>query len=225
MIEWLQKRPLTVRVLVYAVAAILAFAVAAGVGATVALIVRGDLAFPAREEPNAAGERGDAPQGQGVDAHQSQQEEAGAEQEKDSSQQGDETAYVGRVGEIQTNSVETFLESHNRLLRYDSLTADDIDEMQANQATLQEMTEQIADLEPPPKYKEQYRVFRTAISELHEAAQLAHALAADPTAATQSSFDEYDQRVNEASAHLQRSNEILNRDYKTTEGVQRVSAL
>jgi hypothetical protein len=54
---------------------------------------------------------------------------------------------------------------------------------------------------------------------------LAYALAADPTAATQSGFDEYDRQVNDAAARLLRSNEILGRDYKTIEGVQRVSLL
>jgi hypothetical protein len=68
-------------------------------------------------------------------------------------------------------------------------------------------------------------VFRSAIKELYQAAQLAYDLAADPTAATQSRFEEYDRHVNEAAARLQRSNEILNRDYKTIEGVQGVSPL
>jgi len=50
-------------------------------------------------------------------------------------------------------------------------------------------------------------------------------LAADPTAATQSGFDEYDRHVNEANALLQRSNELVGQDYKTLEGVQRVNPL
>ena len=119
--------------------------------------------------------------------------------------------------------METFLDSHDRLLRYDALTAEDVKEMQANQAALQGFTAQVDDLSPPQTYKEQYDVFRSAINDLHEAAQLAYRLAADPTAATQSGFDEYDRHVNEAAAGLRRSNEILGRDYKTIEGVQRVS--
>jgi hypothetical protein len=97
--------------------------------------------------------------------------------------------------------------------------------MQDNQAALQGFTAQVDDLSPPQKYKEQYEVFRAAINEMHEAAQLAYSLAADPTAATQSGFDEYDRHVNEAAAGLQRSNEILGRDYETIEGVQRVNPL
>jgi hypothetical protein len=68
-------------------------------------------------------------------------------------------------------------------------------------------------------------VFRSTVSELHDAAQVACTLAADPTAAAQSGFKEYDRHVNEAAAGLERSNEILGRNYKTIEGVQRVSPL
>jgi hypothetical protein len=224
MIEWLRERSLPTRVLVYAVAAILAFAVAAGVGATAALMLQGDLSLPTREEPQPAGEQGNAPQRQGAANDRSQQKGTGTEQKEDASQL-DEAEYASKVGEIQSKSVETFLDSHERLLRYDALTADDVEEMQANQAALQGYTDQADDLDPPRRYGEQYEVFRSAIKELYQAAQLAHDLAADPTAATQSKFEEYDRHVNEAAARLQRSNEILNRDYKTIEGAQAVSPL
>lgn len=208
MIEWLRKRSLPTRVLTYAAAAILAFAVAAGVGAATALLVQGNLSLPAREEPGAAGEQGDAPQHRGADADQSQQEKA---------------EYVSEVGDLQANSTQTFFDSHERLLRYDALNADDIEEMQANQAALQEITEQVAHLHPPQKHREQYEVFHSAINELHQAAQLAYNLAADPVSATQSKFDEYERHVNEAAAGLQRSNDMLGRDYQTLEGVREVS--
>ena len=84
------------------------------------------------------------------------------------------------------------MDSHERLLRYDALTAEDVEEMQANQDALQVYTDQADDLDPPRRYGEQYEVFRSAINELYQAAQLAHDLAADPTAATQSRFEEYD---------------------------------
>ena len=212
MIEWLRKRSLPTRVLVYTVAAILVFAVAAGVGATATLLLQGDLSLPAREEPQPAGEQGNAPQRQG----------AANDRPEDASQQ-DKAEYTSKVGDIQSKSVETFLDSHDRLLRYDALTAGDVEEMQANQAALQRYTDQVRELNPPRRYGEQYEVFRSAIEELYQAAQLAHDLAADPTAATQSGFDEYDRHVNEAAAGLRRSNETLGRNYKTIEGVQRVS--
>jgi hypothetical protein len=121
--------------------------------------------------------------------------------------------------------VETFLDSHDKLLRYDALTPNDIEEMQANQEALQEFTNQVEDLDPPQRYGEQYEAFSSAIGELHAAAQQAYNLAADPIAATQSGFDEYDRHVNEAAAGLQRSNEILGRDYKMVGDKQRVNPL
>jgi hypothetical protein len=224
MIEWLREQSLPTRVLVYTMGAILAFAVAAGVGATTALMIQGELSLPAREEPEPAGEQGDTPQHGGADGDRPQQKEAGAEQEEAASNQ-DETEYVSRVGEIQASAVETFMDSHDLILRYDAVTADDVEEMQANETDIQGFADQVDELDPPQRYGEQYEVLRSAINELHEAAQLAYSLAADPTAATQSGFDEYDRHVNEAAAGLQRSNEILGRDYKTIEGVQRVSPL
>jgi hypothetical protein len=214
MIEWLRKRSLPTRVLVYTVAAILAFAVAAGVGATTALMLQGTLSLPAREEPQPAGEQGNAPQRQGA-----------ANDRPEDAPQLDEAEYISKVGDIQSKSVETFMDSHERLVRYDALTADDVEEMQANQAALQGYTDQVRELNPPRRYGEQYEVFRAAINELYQAAQLAHDLAADPTAATQTGFDEYDRHVNQAATYLKKSNEMLGRDYKTIEGVQEISPL
>ncbi len=209
MSQWLRERPLPYRILVYAAAATLAFAIAAGLGAMGALMLRGDLGLPGAEEPRSLDEQQDAP---------------GAKQNEGAAQQS-EAEYVARVGDIQADSVETFLDSHDKLLRYDALTADDVEEMQANQDALQELTEQVGDLDPPQRYSEQYEAFSSAIDELHEAVQLAYSLAFDPIAASQSEFDEYDRHVNEAAAGLQRSNELLGRDYKTIGDVQRVNPL
>jgi hypothetical protein len=222
-IEWLRKLSFPTRVLVYAAAAVLAFAVAAGIGATMALMINGDLSLPAEKGPGPAAEQdGDTPQHREADADLSQQENASVEH-KDVASQQDEVEYVRKVGDIQANSTETFLDSHAKLLRYDSLTADDIERMEANQAALQEITEQVASLDPPQRYGEQYEVFRSAINDLHEAARLAYNLAADPVSATQSDFGEYERHVNEATTHLQRSNEILGREFQTLESVKEVS--
>jgi hypothetical protein len=236
-IEWLRKRSLPIRV--YVAAAMLVFAVAAGVGATTALMVRGDLSLPASKEPRASGQQGNTPQRQGAVADRSQQKEAGEQPsasrpqeqkpaaqpaEKAASQQ-DEAEYVSKVGDIQSESVETFLDSHQKFMPYDALTADDIEEMQADQAALKGFADQVDGLDPPQKYREQYEVFRSAINELYEATKLAYELAADPIAASQSGFDEYDRHVSQAAAYLKKSNEMLGRDYKTIEGVRRVSAL
>jgi hypothetical protein len=236
-IEWLRKRSLPIRV--YVAAAMLVFAVAAGVGATTALMVRGDLSLPASKEPRASGQQGDTPQRQGAVADRSQQKEAGEQPsasrpqeqkpaaqpaEKAASQQ-DEAEYVSKVGDIQSESVETFLDSHQKFMPYDALIADDIEEMRADQAALKGFADQVDGLDPPQKHREQYEVFRSAINELYEATKLAYELAADPTAASQSGFAEYDRHVSQAAAYLKKSNEMLGRDYKTIEGVRRVSAL
>ncbi len=121
--------------------------------------------------------------------------------------------------------METFLDSHDKLLRYDALAADDVKEMQADQDALQAFTEQVGALSPPQKYRGQYEAFSSAINELYESVRLAHRLVADPTVATQARFDQYDRHVNRAAAGLQRSNEILGRDYKTIGRVQKVNPL
>jgi 3-oxoacyl-[acyl-carrier-protein] synthase III len=223
---WNQRSPLT-RLLVYAVAAIMALVMAVSVGAVAALVVRGNLSLPAGErsrsgEPSPAGERGKPPQRQQANADCSQQENSDATRGQAASQDK-QTAYVHEVGEIQANSVETFLDSHEKVLRYDALTSGDIEKMQANQAALQKLADQASRLGAPQKYRDQKDAFVSAIDELHQAAHLAYTLAADPISATQADFDSYDRLVNEAGAGLQQSNEILGKDYKTIEGVRSVS--
>ena len=212
MIEWLKQRSFPTKALLYAGTAILAFAVAAGVGAMTALMIQDGI-----------------PQRQGTVADRSQQHKAptqqseAVEQQEDGAPRQGDAQYVGKVGELQANSVEEFLASHDKISRYDALTADDVEEMQSNQAALQDITKQVANLQPPQRYREQHEVFSAAISELYEAARLAYNLAADPISATQSDFDEYDRHVDDAASRLQRSNEILGRDYETLQDVQKVS--
>jgi hypothetical protein len=148
------------------------------------------------------------------------EQDAGRAQQRDGA--ADEAEYVGTVGDIQTGAVETFLNSHDKLLQYDALAADDVDELKANETALQDMADQAGDLAPPRKYEEQHEVFGSAIDELHEATRLAYGMAADPVAA-ELGFDEYDGHVNEASALLQRSNELSGKDYEAIEGVQKIS--
>jgi hypothetical protein len=227
------KRLPVPRVLAYILAAALAFAVAAGLGAMAALIMQGDLSLPGTEEPRRLQEQQDAPRAQENEpaAQQpekaaSRQNEAGEQrnaprsQEQEAAAGQSEAEYVARVGEIQADSVETFLNSHDKLMRYDALGADDVEQMQANQAALKKVSDQVDGLSPPQKYMEQYEVFRSAINELHEATRIAHELAADPIAATQSDFDEYDRHVDQAAADLKGSNQILGRDYKTIESAR-----
>jgi hypothetical protein len=242
MTHWVRGLSPPVRVLVYAALAVLAFALAAGMGAMGALMLRGDVAgLLERQEPrpqpadeqnvdraqqkdgaaeDGAAERDGAAAGQTEVA--SRQGKAAADRSADASQR-DETEYVDAVEDIQTNAVETFLNSHEKLLLYDALAADDVQEMGANETALQGMADRAADLAPPRKYEEQHEVFGSAIDKLHEAARLAHGMATDPVAAAGLGFDEYDGRVTEASSLLRRSNELLGKDYESIEGVQEVS--
>ena len=216
------------RLLAYAAAVTLVFVLAISVGAVAALMVGGDLRWPAgeragSEEPTRSADgQSKAPQRKSADTTLSQQQYSGAKGGQPAPE--DELiTYANEVGEIQADSVEAFLDSHEKLLRYDALTSADIEKMQANQAALQVLANRASDLRAPQKYRDQKDAFLSAIDELHRAAQLANALAADPIAATQADFDDYDRLVDEAAADLQQSNEILGKDYKTIGGLQEVN--
>jgi hypothetical protein len=209
------------------VAAILAFGMAAGIGAVAALVVSGNLSAPSGErarpdESSAPGEQVESTQHERADADGAQQNYSGVKREQ-TTLQDEQATYVDEVGEIQDNSVDAFLDSHEKLLRYDALTSGDVEEMRANQATLERFANQAGALSAPQKYREHKDVFRPAIDGLHQAAKLAYVLAADPISATQADFEHYDHLVDEAAVDLQRSNEILGKDYKTIEGVKEVS--
>jgi hypothetical protein len=81
----------------------------------------------------------------------------------------------------------------------------------------------VEDLAPPEGYEDQNKVFVLAIDELRNANELAYRLAADPASATQADFEAYDRHISKATSYLRQSNEILGRDYKTTEAAQKVS--
>jgi hypothetical protein len=224
--RWNRLSPFA-RILAYAVAAILAFVMAASVGAVAALLVSGNASLPIGEttrpdESSLAGEQGKSAQYEQADTDLAQQQDSGAKQ-RQATPQDRQTTYVDEVGEIQANSVDAFFDSHEMLLRYDTLTSGDVEKLRADQADLKGFAGQAEALGAPQKYEEQIEVFRSAIDELHQAAQLAYVLAADPISATQADFDRYDRIVDEAAADLQRSNEILGKDYKAIEGIKGVS--
>jgi hypothetical protein len=201
MMQWLRTRSLPTRVFMFTAAAILAFALAAGMGAIGTLMLRDELVSPGGEAPRPPDEQGNAARPQEM------------------------ADYVSEVGEIQGNAVEISLASHDKLLRYDILTTDDLEELRANEAALGEFADQVDNLDPPEEYADQYEAFRSAIRELHVAARLAYEVVADPTAATKSKFDAYDRHLAEADGLLQESNERLGRDYETIGGVQEISPL
>jgi hypothetical protein len=224
--RWNQLHPIT-RLLAYAVAAIMLFVVAAGIGAVAALMVSGNVSPPTGdqvrpERSSPASEQTKPAQPEQTNTESSRRQYPDPKREQ-ATPQDTQTTYVNEVGEIQAGSVDAFRDSHEMLLRYDTLSSDDVEKMQADQATIKGFADRAGALRAPQKYKEHKAVFRSAIDELHQATQLAYVLAADPISATQADFDHYDHLVNEAATDLQRSNEILSKDYKTIEGVKRVS--
>jgi len=143
--------------------------------------------------------------------------------EKAASDAPSEAAYLDRVAEIQNGSVETALRSNNKLLRYDGLTAEDVEELKADYVALEKNVGRARDLAPSAEHEDQYKVFLLAINELRDANELAYRLAADPSSATQADFEAYDRHVNRATAYLGKSNEMLGEDYKTTGAAQEIS--
>jgi hypothetical protein len=223
---WWNRLSSFTRVVAYAVAAVLVFGLAAGIGVVAALMVSGNASPPTGEKvrPEASSPTGghkEPAQPEQVDTESTQQQYADDKRGQAAPQDG-QAAYVDEVGEIQAESVDTFSDSHELLLRYDALTAGDVEKMRADQATLKRFAGQAGALRAPQDYEEHKDLFRSAIEELHQAARLAYVLAADPIEATQADFDLYDRLVDEAAADLQRSNEILGRNYKTIEGVKGV---
>lgn len=129
-----------------------------------------------------------------------------------------EAEYVARIGEIQAGSVEAFRSNSEKLLRPDSLTDADVEEMEDGLAALEDYAGQAEDLEPTEEYVEQRELFAAAVEDLSAAAGTAYRLVTDPTTATQSDYDTtYDVRVARAAVGLQRSNEILGEDFETIE--------
>ncbi len=182
-------------------------AVAAGVGATAALMFASDEKSPEGAKPG---------QAEGANPEEAGKQEGASDRQS-------KAEYLDAVGDIQNGSVEASLDSNDKLLRYDRLTAADIDKLDANRATLEEYSERVEGLDPPERYEDQYRAFVLAIDELRDANELAYRLAANPASATQADFEAYDRHISKATSYLRQSNEILGRDYKTTEAAQKVS--
>ena len=129
--------------------------------------------------------------------------------------QPSEAGYLSKVSDIQSKSVKALLKSEKKIRRYDGLTADDVKELAAYRSSLGELVDQVDDLNPPRKYEAQYKVFRSAIGEMHEASSVAYGLAVGPVSASQAGFNAYRGHVDKAAERLQLSNEMLGRHYKT----------
>jgi hypothetical protein len=143
--------------------------------------------------------------------------------DKAASDGSSEAAYLEEVADIQNGSVEASLQSNNKLVRYDGLTAEDVKELKADYVALENYARRARDLAPSAEHENQYKVFVLAINELRDANELAYRLAADPSSATQTDFEAYDRHVNRATAYLRRSNEMLGEDYKVAGAARRIS--
>ena len=138
--------------------------------------------------------------------------------EPSAQKQESEAAYVSRVGEIQAGSVRAFLRSDEKLLRPDSLTADDVGDMEEDIGALEDYAGQAEGLKPPEKYRDQHGLLVAAVADLRGAAEMAYRLTTDPASAARSDYDAYNLRVDRAAIGLRRSNEILGEDFETVEG-------
>jgi hypothetical protein len=206
-----RKRTSPIRIALYVAAGLVMLATAAGVGALAALVVGdgADSPRPANREQAEGGDRQTGAQG-----NRSEEDDPGRPSKAE---------YLREVANIQEGAVEASLESNSKLGAYDSLTADDIEEMKANYDALEDYRGHIRELDPPDGYERQHEIFALALEELRDADELAYRLAADPASATQADFEAYDRHVDEATTHLQRSNEILGRNYKTTEETEDIA--
>jgi hypothetical protein len=205
----LRTLPIPLKIAAFAAAVL---AVAVGMGVVAALTLGANEGPPEVAKPERAGEANPEQGGRPEDVA-----------EKAASNRSSEATYLDEVADIQKGSVEASLRSNDELLHYDSLTADDVEVMKANSATLKSYGRQAKDLDPPTEYEDQHEVFVLAINELRDANELAYRLAADPQSATQADFEAYDRYVARATAYLRRSNEMLGKDYRTTGAAQEIS--
>jgi hypothetical protein len=181
-------------------------------GVVAALTLGANEGPPQGAKPERAGE---------VNPEQGGRPEEGTEKAASDGSSG--AAYLNKVASIQNGSVEASLRNNDKLLRYDRLTADDIEVMKADSAALESYGRRAKDLDPPTEYEDQHDVFVLAIGELRDANELAYRLATDPFSATQADFEAYDHYVDRATAYLRRSNDMLGKDYKTTGAAQEIS--
>jgi hypothetical protein len=207
--QWLRTLPVPLKIVAIAAAVL---AVAAGMGVVVALTLGANEGPPEGAKPERTGQYNPEQGGRPEDVA-----------EKAASDGSSEAAYLDEVADIQNGSVEASLRSNNKLLRYDGLTAEDVEELKADYVALENYARRARDLAPSAEHEDQYKVFVLAINELRDANELAYRLAADPSSATQTDFEAYDRHVNRATAYLRRSNEMLGKDYKAAEAAREIS--
>jgi len=223
MIQRLQQLPTSLKILTYAAAAAVVLALAVGVGVMAAFTLGSDGGGSSEAvKPKQV-------EGENPERDSRSQENAGeasgapGDAGEEASDAPGDASYSKDLAVIQKQAVEASLGSNRKLLRYDGITAEDVEEMEEDYVALQGYARRAGDLAPPPKYEDQHKVFVLAIGELRDADGLAYRLAADPSFATQTDFEAYDRHLDRATAYLRRSNEMLGEDYKTTGAAQEVS--
>jgi hypothetical protein len=207
--QWLRTLPVPLKIVAIAAAVL---AVAAGMGVVAALTFGANEGPPEGAKTDGAGQY-DSEQG-------GRPEDVGGKAASDGSS---EAAYFEEVADIQNGSVEASLRSNKKLLHYDGLTAEDVEELKADYVALENYARRAKDIAPSADHEDQYKVFVLAINELRDANELAYRLAADPSSATQTDFEAYDRHADRATAYLRRSNEMLGTDYKTFGAAQEIS--
>src|SRR5918999_5693871 len=153
-------RTLPVPLKIVAIAAAV-LAVAAGMGVVAALTLGANEGPPEGTKPERTGQYNPEQGGRPEDVAK-----------KAASDGTSEAAYVDEVADIQNGSVEASLRSNDKLLRYDGLTAEDVEELKANSATLESYGRRARDLDPSTQYEDQHEVFVLAIGELRDANEL-----------------------------------------------------
>jgi hypothetical protein len=217
--QWLRTLPVPLKIVAIAAAVL---AMAAGMGVVAALTLGANEGPPEGAKPERVG--GANPEQGGRSQEDAEKGASDAQYTKgEGSDASSGAAYLNKVASIQNGSVEASLRSNDKLLRYDGLTAEDVEELKADYVALENYARRARDLAPSAEYEDQYKVFVLAINELRDANELAYRLAADPSSATQTDFEAYDRHVDRATAYLRRSNDMLGKDYKTTGAAREIS--
>lgn len=84
--------------------------------------------------------------------------------------------YLSKVKETNVGAVEAFLKIDEEIRQLDSITPEDVEEMENNRKKVSSNLDEIEGLDPPEEYREQYELFRLAIVDLDEAAGLAYSM-------------------------------------------------
>lgn len=196
--QWLMSLPLAVRVLVIALALGALVILAAGIPALISSTSERASGFV-----------------QGVEGQQLDTGEATVDS-GESTVSPETEEYLSKVKETNVGAVEAFLESDEKLRKFDSLTSEDVEDMEANRNEVADNLDQIEELDPPAEYQEQYELFHSAIVDLDEAAGLAYSMASNPDSITPAMPERYDLLLDRADFRLQQSDAILESRPETT---------